>query len=810
MLLSLNWLREFVPYQGTAEELGEKLTMLGLELDELIRPYKDLEDLVIGHVLECGRHPDADKLSVCKVDVGSEILDIVCGAPNVAKGQYVVVAPVGATLPGGLTIKKAKLRGQPSNGMICSERELGLSEDHSGIMVLEDLLAGPFTPGQKALEAMQLDTEVLDIAITPNRPDCLSVLGLAREVALAWNLPLSMPKIDKSNIKTSSKALDALKLEVQNGEVAQLYMLQAIAGARTAKSPAWMRWRLNACGVRSISNIVDVTNYVMLELGQPLHSFDFDKVQGGKICVALAEEGEKFVSLDGQERILKARDITIRDAEKAIGLGGVMGGENSEIDDVSHTVLLESAVFNPSNIRFTSKRLDLHSDAAYRFERGVDQAMTAFALERAAVLIASLSGGNMAAEALKKELSPVNLPQIKLRQSRASALVGVQFDAAFCRDTLSSLGCQLVESAQKKDGYIWNVTPPSWRGDLTREADLIEELARVYGVDRIPESLPRISHNMANAKPGLPKHKFSMLVKKWAAGLGLNEAVNYSFVGHKDLDFFGLPKAERISIMNPLSSEQDVLRTVLAPGLMSTLRNNLAHGEDSLRIFEVASSFHQDSGSPFGTGVREDSRLGIMLYGKRFASFWPHEAEDMDYLDLKGFVEHLFAHLHLGKPGFRTAQSALPWLSPSVEILLNGQILGTLGRIKPNMADAYHAKKDVWMAELMLDQLYILHEKGKIAFQALPVYPPVRRDITVAAPLKLESDEILAAIREVRPQHLVEAGLVDLYLPKSGEERNLTYRLTFRHPDRTLQDNEVDKERDKVAKFLVEKMPVRI
>lgn len=435
MLLSLKWLREFVPYEGTAEELGEKLTMLGLELDELVRPYRDLEELVVGRVLECGRHPDSDHLSICKVDVGSEVLDIVCGAPNVARGQYVVVAPVGSTLPGGLKIKKAKLRGQPSHGMICSERELGLSDDHSGILVLDELLEeeprAALKPGQKAVEAMNLDTEVLDVGLTPNRPDCLSVLGFAREVAMTWNLPLSLPRLDREGVDCGSTALDGLKLKVESGEVSPLYMLQAVEDVKVGRAPAWMRWRLNAVGLRSISNIVDVTNYVMMELGQPLHSFDFGKVRGGRVGVALAGEGEELVTLDGRKRRLKARDITIRDAEGPIGLAGVMGGENTEIDDASTAVMLESAVFNPSNIRFTSKRLDLPSDAAYRFERGVDQGLTAFALERAALLIARLGQGRMAASPLSLELKPVKAPRITLRQARAEALVGVPLNPLF-------------------------------------------------------------------------------------------------------------------------------------------------------------------------------------------------------------------------------------------------------------------------------------------------------------------------------------------------------------------------------------------
>ncbi len=810
MLLSLKWLREFVPYTGTAEELGDKLTMLGLELDELRRPYKDLESLVVGYVSECGRHPDADKLSVCKVNVGSEVLDIVCGAPNVAKGQYVVVAPVGATLPGGLTIKKAKLRGQPSNGMICSERELGLSDDHSGIMVLQDLVEGPFTPGAKAIEAMGLDTEVLDISITPNRPDCLSVLGLAREVAAAYSLPLTLPKLDKTGIKTDSKALEGLKLEVQNGDISPLYELRAIEGVKTAKSPAWLRWRLNACDQRSISNIVDVTNYVMLELGQPLHSFDFSKIRGGTVRVALAQEGEKLLTLDGQERILTGRDITIRDAERAIALGGVMGGENTEIDGESTSVMLEGAIFNTSSIRHTAKRLNLPSDASYRFERGVDQGLTAFALERAALLIAKLGQGRMSAGTLAQELRPIAPREITLRKSRAETLIGVTLKTDFCSKTLSSLGFKVEETGLQDGKTAWAVTPPSYRMDIEREADVIEELARVYGVDRVPEKLYPVARAMSKASPVLPKHKFFARVKRWAAGLGLNEAINYSFVGHKDLDFLGAPKEGRVSIANPLSAELDVLRSVLAPGLLNTLRNNLAHGASGLRMFEVASAFTLDASGVSDTGIREEGRLGLMVYGERYSASWPHKPEDMDYLDLKGFVEHFVSWLDLGKAEFKTAENAPDWLKPAVDVFAGKHHIGCLGRVKPSMADAYHAKKDVWLAEIMLDKLYELSLGVKPGFSPLPVYPPVRRDITVIAPMGLESGVIASAIRAAKADHLQDVQMVDLYEPENAKERNLTYRLTFRHADRTLQDHEVDKVRDKVAKYLVDKLQVRI
>lgn len=806
MLLSLNWLREFVPYTGTAEDLGAKLTMLGLELDELVRPFADLEELVVGYVEERAQHPDADKLSVCKVNVGTELLDIVCGAPNVEKGQYVVVAPVGATMPGGLKIKKAKLRGQPSNGMICSERELGLSDDHNGIMVLQDLLEGPFTPGEKAIKALRLDTEVLDIGITPNRADCLSVLGLAREVAMAFDLPLTLPELDYSKIDSSLPVCD-VKLDITNPDLSPVYHLKAVEEVKVGRSPAWLRWRLHACGLRSISNVVDVTNYILMELGQPLHSFDFGKVNGASVQVASAADGEKFTTLDGQERTLSQRDITIRDAKAAIALAGVMGGQNSEITDESKAVLLESAVFNPVNIRHTSKRLDISSDAAYRFERGVDYATSVYALERAAIMICSLAGGKTSKANIGDTFKQWSTPLITLRHKRAESLIGVILAPEFCEKTLTSLGC-VVKKLENSSDIVWQVTPPSHRYDLEREADLIEELARVYGVDRIPELVPAVTRPLERAGLPMPRHKFYSKVKRWAAGCGLNEAINYSFVGHKDLDQLGLPPEGRISIMNPLSAELDVLRPMLAPGLLNTLRNNVAQGAAGLRVFELAAAFSADPSSE--TSAKENARLGLLLYGDRYSTAWPRKQEDADYLDIKGFVESFITWLDLPAAEFKMSEQPAAHLLPCVDVLVRGNCVGQIGRVRPEMAENFHARKDVWLAELDLDALYDMHIKVKTVFKTLDVYPPVRRDITVIAPLALTSADILAAIYAAKPANMVEAYMLDLFRKEGESERNLTYRMVFRHAERTLQDAEVDKARDKTVAALTASLGVRV
>ncbi len=800
MLLSLNWLREFVPYEGGAQELGDKLTFLGLELEEISRPFAGLEKLVVGYVAECARHPDADKLSVCRVDVGSEVLDIVCGAPNVAQGQHVVVAPVGAELPGGLVIKKAKLRGAPSNGMLCSERELGLSDEHDGIMVLDNLVPGPFKPGQRALDALKLDEEVLDISITPNRADCLSILGLARETALAFNLPLTLPKFE---LETGGADLaKEWQVEIPQPELSSLYQLRLVEGAKVGRSPARLRWRLQASGQRPISNVVDVTNYILLELGQPLHSFDLNRLSGQKIIVAPAREGEKFTTLDGQERSLLAGDITIRDAEKAVALAGVMGGLNSRVDEATSSILLESAIFSPRHIRRTARRLSLHSDASYRFERGVDQSLNSFAMDRATAMIAKLSGGVARSGVARLETRPVVAVPMNFRLQRAKDLLGVDITPAFAQNTLEKLGCKI--DAQNADS--WRVEAPAHRLDLFREVDLIEEVARVYGVDRVPEQLPKVSRPLERA--GLPEtaHAFTSRLKRRLSGLGLNEAINYSFVGQKDLDLLGLPTDNRIAIMNPLSADQDVLRSALAPGLLNNLRQNIAQGNAGLRLFETANVFTADASSE--SGAHEEPRLAFLLHGECADRPWPNAQHDADYAEIKGLVEYVLQYLRIGAE-FTRGQEA-PWLNPCVSVSAMGRNLGFIGRLRPEIADNFHARKEVWLAELNLRPLRELHDAAALRFEPLPVYPPVRRDITVIAPLETEAVSIERAIEQEKPAFMEEVQLIDVFMPKDKKARNLTYRLTFRHPERTLKDAEVDKTRDAVADALRRKLGVNI
>lgn len=814
MLLSFNWLKEFVPYTGTAEALGERLTMLGLELEDIIRPYEGIKDVVIGRVLTCERHPDSDHLHVCTVDVGAgEAAGIVCGAANVAAGQLVPVAKVGTTLPGGLLIKEAKLRGVPSSGMICSERELGLTDDHSGILVLPETRrdGSALRVGQKLIEGYDFDPEVLEIGITPNRADCLSVLGIAREVAAAFGLPLIMPKFEIREF--GPDAAPELPIEILDSGLCPAYTGRVLEGAKVMPSPAWLRYRLHGVGVRAISNLVDVTNYVLFELGQPQHAFDCDKLAGRRIIVSPAVDGEKLVTLDGQERILKAGDGLIRDAERPVALAGVMGGLATEISDDSRSVFLECALFRPNSVRRTGRRLGLSSESSYRFERGVDQTGMDFARDRAAAMMAELSGGKVRTGVCRSEPRPWRAPVVRFRRQKAEDLLGVALEAGFCEHTLTSLGCVV----EKTDADDWSVKTPGWRYDLTREADLIEEVARYKGVDDMPATLPPVQLSLDRF--GLSESQFAFLsrVKHWAAGLGLNEVVNYSFVGNKDLDHLALPQEGRVNILNPLTAEQDVLRTVLAPGLLNNVRHNIAQGAPGLRLFEVAQSFHRDPAQE--TAVFERRHLGIALYGARYDSAWPHAEADMDYPDLKGFIEHFFENfLHLPLPEFGL-DAEHPYLAPAVRLVLSagahaGKTVGSMGRVKPDMADAYHARKAVWIAELDLDTLRRAAAGVQVSFRALPVYPPVRRDITFIVPTGqsagLRVDAILEAVRAQKSSLLERVELHDVYEPQGSAERNLTFRLTFRHAERTLQDAEVDREREKIASALVQSLHVRV
>jgi len=798
MLLSLNWLREFVPYDGSEKALADKLTMLGLEVEEILRPFEGLSGVVVGHVLECGPHPEADRLKLCLVDAGErDALSIVCGAPNVAAGQKVAVARVGTALQSGIKVKKAKMRGQVSLGMICAEDELGLGEDHEGILVLDPQAKA----GGNLCSALGLDEVVFDVAVTPNRADCLSVFGIAREVALAFGLPLRTPEFTLS--ESGGDAAAEVQIQIDEPNLCPAYRARIIRDVRVGLSPATMRYRLSAVGMRPINNIVDVTNYVMMELGQPLHAFDRSLLKGRKIRVGRASDGMVFTTLDAQERKLVADDLLIWDAERPVALAGVMGGADSEMRGSSTEVLLESAVFNPISIRKTARRLTLPSESSYRFERGVDQPASLLAVDRAAGMMAELSGGRVLSGVAEAEPLPWKNRRVRFRPSRARNFLGIPVDQKFCRETLAGMGC----TVKNKGAEEWEITAPSHRLDLEREEDLIEEVARVYGMDRIPTVLPRVHKSLEGLGQEDTAFGFSMKLKRWGLGAGLREAVNYSFVGQGDLDLFRLPHENRVAVKNPLSEDQNVLRTALAPGLLQNLRLNIAQGNARLRLFEQARVYFADKDSE--TTAQECARLGLLLYGGRHRDVWPFSAEDVDYSDVKGLVEHLLGSFGLSGAGY-VRKKGHAYLKPCVEVVLDGTSLGEIGRVARDLAGAYHARKDVWLAEMDADKLKELYESVVCKFQELPKLPPVRRDLTVTAAPDLSAAELTNAAKNAHVDILEDVALVDVFEPEDGTERKLTLRLTYRHPKRTLKDREVDKVHKKVVQAVLETLPVRL
>lgn len=801
MYLSLNWLREFTPYQGTAEDLADRLTMLGLEVEEISRPFAHLRDIVVGRVLERRVHPQADRLSLCQVDIGQvQTLPIVCGAPNVAQGQLVAVARPGSVLPDGKEIKQAVIRGETSMGMICSEAELGLGDDSDKIMVLNE----HYNLGRSLLRLYDLDDIVLNISITPNRGDCLSMLGLAREVAVEFNLPLNMPRTLPATQadENGPSCAEQVSIAIDDPDLCPVYQAGIVQGIVVARSPRWLRHRLLTVGQRPINNVVDVTNYILMEWGQPLHAFDRSLLSGDLIRVAPARDGQSFTTLDGRDRRLLASDLLIWDAQKPVALAGVMGGANSEVTAATTDILLECAVFNPINIRKTSRRLGLSSEASHRYERGVDQPGSRLAMNRALDLIRETAGGTVMRGLAIQEARPWQAPHIAFRPNRAAKILGIGLESDFCRDKLTALGC-VVDTTNTQS---WTIQPPGFRPDLEREADLIEEVGRCYGLDRIPTTLPKTSRSLDWLESLAPKTDFRRSIKQWARGAGLTEVINYSFVSSQDLALMGLGQEPAATLRNPLSEDQNVLRPWLAPGLLQSVRHNMTQGNATLRLFETSVVFQPDAG--LETGSREPSRLGLALTGSRHPEAWPWPVEQVDFIDIKGCIDHLLRHLRLSTATYAPLADHSLCL-PCAAVTLQGRHAGWLGRIRPEIADHCHARRELFVAELDLDLLQELCTQTRTVFRPLPKFPPVRRDMTLIAPLDLSFAKILEAVRNENIHLLQETILVDRFLPAEQPEARLTLRLTYRHGDRSLTNEEVDQTHQELCARLTTLLPVR-
>ncbi len=788
MLVPLKWLGEFVDHGLTPGELAQTLTMGGLEVDGVIERHSNLQKVVVAKVLEVNPHPQADRLVLAKVDAGGgEVLEIVCGAPNTRPGLVSALALPGAELGEGMKVKKAKIRGVQSFGMLCSERELGLSDDHSGIMELpEDL-----QPGQGIVEALDLETQVLEISITPNRGDALSVLGVARDLAAILGLPIKSPEIRFPEFDPPID--EQAEITVSDPQGCPRYAARLVRGVKIAPSPLWMTDRLRACEVRPINNVVDVTNYVLMECGQPLHAFDFTRLAGGRIDVRCARPGERFTTLDGQERTLEEGMLLICDGEKPVALAGVMGGLNSEVENDTETVLIESAFFDPRSIRRTSKRLGLSTEASYRFERSIDIAGCARAADRAAQLMAELAGGQVARGLLDVYPQPYSPPRIELSLRRTSAFLGLPLERDQVQGVLEGLGIQ-VQAGDDPDLLV--ALPPAHRPDLERPVDLAEEVARVVGYDKFPAQAPLAP---LTTRPRAWNQQVRERCRDLMAAQGFDEVINYSFAHPKAVEMMAFapddPRRAVVKLMNPLSEEQSVLRTSLLPGLLATVRRNLDHKVLDVAIFEVGKVFWDRPGEK---QPQEPSRLAGALCGlAQPASWWSREVK-VSLAHARGAVEYLLAGLALPEPEFTAPELAPPYLDPAgcCLVQLEGEPVGELGLLSERVARAFDLDKPVYVFDLDFDRLVQAAPRQR-RFRPLPRYPEVVRDLAMVVEESVPAGEVLKAARELAQgkarRWLQSVELFDIYrgkpLPKG--HKSLGLRFHYRDDRRTLTEKEV-------------------
>jgi phenylalanyl-tRNA synthetase beta chain len=775
MKVTYNWLKEFIEIDDLSpQEVAEILTDVGIEVDSLYNPAKEIEKVVIGKIVEISKHPNADRLRICQVDVGDTVLQIVTGADNVYEGAFVPVALHGARLPNGVRIKKSKLRGVVSNGMLCSAVELGIAESAPGVWTLPENLEEAL--GKPAVEVLDLDDWIIEYEITTNRPDALSVLGIARELKAVLNRPIKLPE---TGYETGEfKAEDEASLKVEDGACLR-YEGFVVKGLENRESPLWLQVKLYKVGLRPVNGVVDVTNFVMYELGQPLHAFDLEKLEGREVVVRKAREGEKLLTLDGRELQLTKEDLVIADAQKPVALAGIIGGEESGTTLSTKEVFLESAHFDPMTVRRSSKKHGITTDSSYRFERGADVEACKFAAERALHLIQKLFGGEVGQGNLSHYPKPYTPKVIVFSPERATKLLGVKVPARKSFEILSNLGF----TVKKEADYIV-VKVPSWRKyDVTREVDLIEEVVRIYGMKNVVSTYPLMHSEVERDFRYLKVDQ----VKEFLTALGFNEAINYSFVSEKLFRAFKLPVEGLTKIKNPLSEEWVFMRNYLFPSLVQVAVNNVNRNEKDLLLFEVARTFQPTDGEL----PKEELKLCLIATGKVPQDLFRERS--VDFFDVKGAVESLGELLNLE---LKFERHERPFLHPgqSAKVLAENREVGFLGKLHPDCAEALELKQDLFLAELNLEQLLKLSQEKEVKFKPIPKFPPVIRDLAVVVDKGTPVEEIEKVIRE-RGRHLEKLKLFDVYEGKGIPEgkKSVAFSLTFRAKDRTLSDEEVNK-----------------
>lgn len=792
MNITLNWLKSYIDFDFSAEELADRLTMLGIEVEAIKELGTALNGVVVGKVTTISPHPNADKLVVCQVDIGEQApLQIVCGAPNVREGMLAPVATIGTDLPTGISIKRAKLRGEESQGMLCSEKELGISDDADGLM---DLPADT-SIGTGFTDALGLDDTVFELEITPNRPDCLSLIGVAREIRAETGNEIKFPKINIQEDDTDISEITSVTID--DPELCPRYAARVIRGVKIGDSPTWLKQRLESVGIGVINNIVDITNFVLMEYGQPLHAFDCNKLGEHRIVVRRAEQSEIITTLDEEERKLTPEMLVIADATKPVALAGIMGGYETEITDTTTEVLLESANFDPSSVRATAKALGMNTEASYRFERGVDPETVIPAIDRATQLILELAGGTVCEGTIDVYPGKCELLQIELRTERVNFILGTDLEAAEIREILLRLGFG-IETLQQDDS-TYQVTVPTFRRDITREIDLIEEIARVHGYDNIPTTLP---------KGDIPIPKTNTLVevqrrmKKYLLSSGMMEAINYSFCHPNSFDKIRIPDDSTLrrplELQNPLSPEMSVLRTTLLPSLLVNAQHNHNHQIDNIALFEISTVF---------LNSKEPARIAGILAGEIGGGVYGNPYHPPDFFDIKGIVEGALETCGITDWTFAITDEPTFHPGRNAEVLLDNQRIGILGEAHPEVLENYELPYKAYLFELDLEKIADAADFSK-RFEPIPIYPSVLRDLAIVVDQDMQSDKPIEIIYSTGGSLVESVRLFDVYIGDQVKDgmKSLAYTITYHSATETLTDKEVNDLHDKVVKRLNEEL----
>ncbi|HDH1946759.1 TPA: phenylalanine--tRNA ligase subunit beta [Staphylococcus aureus] len=794
MLISNEWLKEYVTIDDSVSNLAERITRTGIEVDDLIDYTKDIKNLVVGFVKSKEKHPDADKLNVCQVDIGEdEPVQIVCGAPNVDAGQYVIVAKVGGRLPGGIKIKRAKLRGERSEGMICSLQEIGISSNYvpksfeSGIYVFSESQV----PGTDALQALYLDDQVMEFDLTPNRADALSMIGTAYEVAALYNTKMTKPDTTSNELELSAN--DELTVTIENEDKVPYYSARVVHDVTIEPSPIWMQARLIKVGIRPINNVVDISNYVLLEYGQPLHMFDQDAIGSQQIVVRQANEGEKMTTLDDTERELLTSDIVITNGQTPIALAGVMGGDFSEVKEHTSNIVIEGAIFDPVSIRHTSRRLNLRSESSSRFEKGIATEFVDEAVDRACYLLQTYANGKVLKDRVSSGELGAFITPIDITADKINRTIG--FDLS--QNDIVTIFNQLGFDTEINDDVI-TVQVPSRRKDITIKEDLIEEVARIYGYDDIPSTLP-VFEKVTSGQLTDRQYKTRM-VKEVLEGAGLDQAITYSLVSKEDATAFAMQQRQTIDLLMPMSEAHASLRQSLLPHLIEAASYNVARKNKDVKLFEIGNVFFAN-----GEGELPDQveYLSGILTGDYVVNQWQGKKETVDFYLAKGVVDRVSEKLNLE---FSYRRADIDGLHPgrTAEILLENKVVGFIGELHPTLA-ADNDLKRTYVFELNFDALMAV-SVGYINYQPIPRFPGMSRDIALEVDQNIPAADLLSTIHAHGGNILKDTLVFDVYQGEHLEKgkKSIAIRLNYLDTEETLTDERVSKVQAEIEAALIE------